>query len=169
MFSIHLFSPSLRTIEWVGLGWKGPLKVPLGLPECPLGRGGAGACPAACLAALPPALRQMLAAFGLSWGASALGSVFLPYDLGFFLFPSPGYGMSGDLSSLAATCSALKDTEKQARGVVDLLAVDKQVRMSTWRCVTLCLLPVPLPHCCQLTAWAVPAGRWHNDLFHSWL
>ncbi|NXX49083.1 MUT7 Exonuclease, partial [Tricholaema leucomelas] len=38
-----------------------------------------------------------------------------------------GYGMSGDLSSLAATCPALKDKEKQARGVVDLLAVDKQV------------------------------------------
>ncbi|NWH58728.1 MUT7 Exonuclease, partial [Geococcyx californianus] len=38
-----------------------------------------------------------------------------------------GYGMSGDLSSLAATCSALKDTDKQARGVVDLLTVDKQV------------------------------------------
>ncbi|XP_053817978.1 exonuclease mut-7 homolog isoform X5 [Vidua chalybeata] len=37
-----------------------------------------------------------------------------------------GYGMSGDLSSLAATCSALKDTEKQMQGVVDLLAVDKQ-------------------------------------------
>ncbi|NWI55802.1 MUT7 Exonuclease, partial [Calyptomena viridis] len=38
-----------------------------------------------------------------------------------------GYGMSGDLSSLVATCSALKDTEKQLQGVVDLLAVDKQV------------------------------------------
>ncbi|NWV78561.1 MUT7 Exonuclease, partial [Dasyornis broadbenti] len=37
-----------------------------------------------------------------------------------------GYGLSGDLSSLAATCSALKDMEKQMRGVVDLLAVDKQ-------------------------------------------
>ncbi|KAM4760888.1 exonuclease mut-7 homolog isoform 2-T3 [Cyanocitta cristata] len=41
-----------------------------------------------------------------------------------------GYGMSGDLSSLAATCSALKDTEKQMQGVVDLLAVDKQLQ---WR------------------------------------
>ncbi|KFV14595.1 putative exonuclease mut-7, partial [Pterocles gutturalis] len=38
-----------------------------------------------------------------------------------------GYGMSGDLSSLAATCSALKDMDKQAQGVVDLLTVDKQV------------------------------------------
>ncbi|NXE81377.1 MUT7 Exonuclease, partial [Cochlearius cochlearius] len=38
-----------------------------------------------------------------------------------------GYGMSGDLSSLAATWSALKDTDKQARNVVDLLIVDKQV------------------------------------------
>ncbi|NWX37716.1 MUT7 Exonuclease, partial [Notiomystis cincta] len=38
-----------------------------------------------------------------------------------------GYGMSGDLSSLAATCSALKDMEKQMQGVVDLLSVDKQV------------------------------------------
>ncbi|XP_064027167.1 exonuclease mut-7 homolog isoform X2 [Pogoniulus pusillus] len=42
-----------------------------------------------------------------------------------------GYGMSGDLSSLAATCSALKDTEKQARGVVDLLTVDKQLQKSS--------------------------------------
>ncbi|XP_030142810.3 exonuclease mut-7 homolog isoform X2 [Taeniopygia guttata] len=39
-----------------------------------------------------------------------------------------GYGMSGDLSSLAATCSTLKDTEKQMQGVVDLLAVDKQLQ-----------------------------------------
>ncbi|XP_041262439.1 exonuclease mut-7 homolog isoform X4 [Onychostruthus taczanowskii] len=39
-----------------------------------------------------------------------------------------GYGMSGDLGSLAATCSALKDTEKQMQGVVDLLAVDKQLQ-----------------------------------------
>ncbi|NWS66233.1 MUT7 Exonuclease, partial [Crotophaga sulcirostris] len=38
-----------------------------------------------------------------------------------------GYGMSGDLSSLTATCSALKDMDKQVRGVVDLLTVDKQV------------------------------------------
>ncbi|NXG75365.1 MUT7 Exonuclease, partial [Baryphthengus martii] len=38
-----------------------------------------------------------------------------------------GYGMSGDLSSLATTCSALKDMDKQAQGVVDLLTVDKQV------------------------------------------
>ncbi|NXI50905.1 MUT7 Exonuclease, partial [Chloroceryle aenea] len=37
-----------------------------------------------------------------------------------------GYGMSGDLSSLTATCSALKDMDKQVRGVVDLLTVDKQ-------------------------------------------
>ncbi|XP_068020215.1 exonuclease mut-7 homolog [Melanerpes formicivorus] len=42
-----------------------------------------------------------------------------------------GYGMSGDLSSLAATCPALKDTEKQARGVVDLLTVDKQLQKSS--------------------------------------
>ncbi|KFQ74469.1 putative exonuclease mut-7, partial [Phaethon lepturus] len=38
-----------------------------------------------------------------------------------------GYGMSEDLKSLAATWSALKDTDKQAQGVVDLLTVDKQV------------------------------------------
>ncbi|NWW83776.1 MUT7 Exonuclease, partial [Rhynochetos jubatus] len=37
-----------------------------------------------------------------------------------------GYGMSGDLNSLAATWSALKDMDKQAQGVVDLLRVDKQ-------------------------------------------
>ncbi|NXU47806.1 MUT7 Exonuclease, partial [Turnix velox] len=37
-----------------------------------------------------------------------------------------GYGMSGDLNSLAATWSAMKDMDKQARGVVDLLKVDKQ-------------------------------------------
>ncbi|XP_064892246.1 exonuclease mut-7 homolog isoform X7 [Columba livia] len=39
-----------------------------------------------------------------------------------------GYGMSGDLSSLAATWSALKDTDKQAQGVVDLLTIDKQLQ-----------------------------------------
>ncbi|KAF1490857.1 hypothetical protein FQV08_0013187, partial [Pygoscelis antarcticus] len=38
-----------------------------------------------------------------------------------------GYGISGDLSSLAATWSALKGTDKQAQGLVDLLTVDKQV------------------------------------------
>ncbi|NXJ69472.1 MUT7 Exonuclease, partial [Rostratula benghalensis] len=38
-----------------------------------------------------------------------------------------GYGMSGDLSSLASTCSVLRDTDRQARGVVDLLKIDKQV------------------------------------------
>ncbi|NXN99961.1 MUT7 Exonuclease, partial [Rhinopomastus cyanomelas] len=37
-----------------------------------------------------------------------------------------GYGMPGDLSSLAATCSVLKDVDKQAQGMVDLLTVDKQ-------------------------------------------
>ncbi|KAM6316013.1 exonuclease mut-7 homolog [Podargus strigoides] len=42
-----------------------------------------------------------------------------------------GYGMSGDLNSLAATWSALKDTDKQARGVVDLLKVDKQLQKSS--------------------------------------
>ncbi|XP_010080976.1 PREDICTED: exonuclease mut-7 homolog, partial [Pterocles gutturalis] len=42
-----------------------------------------------------------------------------------------GYGMSGDLSSLAATCSALKDMDKQAQGVVDLLTVDKQLQKSS--------------------------------------
>ncbi|KAM6117489.1 exonuclease mut-7 homolog [Phoenicopterus ruber ruber] len=42
-----------------------------------------------------------------------------------------GYGMSGDLSSLAATWSALKDTDKQAQGVVDLLRVDKQLQKSS--------------------------------------
>ncbi|KAM6047776.1 exonuclease mut-7 homolog isoform 3-T4 [Chlamydotis macqueenii] len=42
-----------------------------------------------------------------------------------------GYGMSGDLSSLAATWSALKDTNKQAQGVVDLLTVDKQLQKSS--------------------------------------
>uniref|UniRef100_A0A8C3PJP9 Exonuclease 3'-5' domain containing 3 n=1 Tax=Calidris pygmaea TaxID=425635 RepID=A0A8C3PJP9_9CHAR len=42
-----------------------------------------------------------------------------------------GYGMSGDLSSLASTCAALKDADKQARGVVDLLKVDKQLQKSS--------------------------------------
>ncbi|XP_051492445.1 exonuclease mut-7 homolog isoform X3 [Apus apus] len=42
-----------------------------------------------------------------------------------------GYGMSGDLSSLTATWSALKDTDKQVRGVVDLLKVDKQLQKSS--------------------------------------
>ncbi|XP_058709488.1 exonuclease mut-7 homolog isoform X2 [Poecile atricapillus] len=39
-----------------------------------------------------------------------------------------GYGMSGDLSSLAATCSAVRDTEKQMQGVVDLLALHQQLQ-----------------------------------------
>lgn len=39
--------------------------------------------------------------------------------------------MSGDLSNLAATWSALKDTDKKAQGVVDLLTVDKRVRRHT--------------------------------------
>ncbi|NXI67102.1 MUT7 Exonuclease, partial [Anseranas semipalmata] len=38
-----------------------------------------------------------------------------------------GYGMSGDLSSLAATCFALRGMDKRSQGVVDLLTVDKQV------------------------------------------
>ncbi|XP_074747266.1 exonuclease mut-7 homolog isoform X2 [Strix uralensis] len=42
-----------------------------------------------------------------------------------------GYGMSGDLSSLAATWSALKDMNKQAQSVVDLLTVDKQLQKSS--------------------------------------
>ncbi|XP_068270241.1 exonuclease mut-7 homolog isoform X3 [Nyctibius grandis] len=42
-----------------------------------------------------------------------------------------GYGMSGDLNNLAATWSALKDTDKQAQGVVDLLKVDKQLQKSS--------------------------------------
>ncbi|XP_074465188.1 exonuclease mut-7 homolog isoform X8 [Larus michahellis] len=42
-----------------------------------------------------------------------------------------GYGMSGDLNTLAATWSALKDADKQARGVVDLLKVDKQLQKSS--------------------------------------
>ncbi|XP_035420564.1 exonuclease mut-7 homolog isoform X8 [Cygnus atratus] len=42
-----------------------------------------------------------------------------------------GYGMSGDLSSLAATCFALKGMDKQSRGVVDLLTVDKQLQKSS--------------------------------------
>ncbi|XP_054704326.1 exonuclease mut-7 homolog isoform X6 [Grus americana] len=42
-----------------------------------------------------------------------------------------GYGMSGDLKSLAATWSALKDTDKQVQGVVDLLKVDKQLQKSS--------------------------------------
>uniref|UniRef100_A0A8C0IRT3 Exonuclease 3'-5' domain containing 3 n=1 Tax=Chelonoidis abingdonii TaxID=106734 RepID=A0A8C0IRT3_CHEAB len=37
-----------------------------------------------------------------------------------------GYGMSGDLHSLAATCSAFKEMDKQVQGIVDLLAVHKQ-------------------------------------------
>ncbi|XP_066837000.1 exonuclease mut-7 homolog isoform X4 [Anser cygnoides] len=42
-----------------------------------------------------------------------------------------GYGMSGDLSSLAATCFALKGMDKQSQGVVDLLTVDKQLQKSS--------------------------------------
>ncbi|NXL93400.1 MUT7 Exonuclease, partial [Alectura lathami] len=38
-----------------------------------------------------------------------------------------GYGMSGDLSCLAGTCSALKGMDKQSQSVVDLLTIDRQV------------------------------------------
>ncbi|NXC50037.1 MUT7 Exonuclease, partial [Penelope pileata] len=38
-----------------------------------------------------------------------------------------GYGMSGDLSSLEATCSTLKGMNKQSQSVVDLFTVDKLV------------------------------------------
>uniref|UniRef100_A0A8C8RHW1 Exonuclease 3'-5' domain containing 3 n=1 Tax=Pelusios castaneus TaxID=367368 RepID=A0A8C8RHW1_9SAUR len=46
-----------------------------------------------------------------------------------------GYGMSGDLHSLAATCSAFKEVDKQVQGVLDLLTVDKQLQKScsAWR------------------------------------
>uniref|UniRef100_G3VE29 3'-5' exonuclease domain-containing protein n=1 Tax=Sarcophilus harrisii TaxID=9305 RepID=G3VE29_SARHA len=40
-----------------------------------------------------------------------------------------GYGMSGDLCSLSTTYPALREMEKQAQGILDLLQVDKQVRM----------------------------------------
>nr|XP_042711631.1 exonuclease mut-7 homolog isoform X4 [Chrysemys picta bellii] len=43
-----------------------------------------------------------------------------------------GYGMSGDLHSLAATCSAFKEMDKHVQGIVDLLAVDKQLQ-KCWR------------------------------------
>ncbi|XP_034649497.1 exonuclease mut-7 homolog isoform X1 [Trachemys scripta elegans] len=43
-----------------------------------------------------------------------------------------GYGMSGDLHSLAATCSAFKEMDKHVHGIVDLLAVDKQLQ-KCWR------------------------------------
>ncbi|XP_074871617.1 exonuclease mut-7 homolog [Carettochelys insculpta] len=39
-----------------------------------------------------------------------------------------GYGLSGDLHSLAATCSAFKEIDKQVEGTVDLLAVHKQLQ-----------------------------------------
>uniref|UniRef100_K7E1H7 3'-5' exonuclease domain-containing protein n=1 Tax=Monodelphis domestica TaxID=13616 RepID=K7E1H7_MONDO len=39
-----------------------------------------------------------------------------------------GYGMSGDLCSLSTTYPALREMEKQAQGILDLLQVDKQVR-----------------------------------------
>jgi len=39
--------------------------------------------------------------------------------------------MSGDLSSLAATCSTLKGMDKQSQSVVDLLTIDKLVRINT--------------------------------------
>ncbi|XP_021269590.1 exonuclease mut-7 homolog isoform X2 [Numida meleagris] len=42
-----------------------------------------------------------------------------------------GYGMSGDLSILAATCSTLKGMDKQSRSVVDLLTIDKTLQKSS--------------------------------------
>lgn len=60
--------------------------------------------------------------------------------------------MSGDLNTLAATWSALKDADKQARGVVDLLKVDKQVRMDTGRYGKFSLLCVLVDNCHDFTA-----------------
>lgn len=71
--------------------------------------------------------------------------------------------MSGDLSSLVATCSALKDTEKQMQGVVDLLAVDKQVRINTWRCGKWCLLQGLVDNCRESTALSVCILDWQGD------
>lgn len=67
--------------------------------------------------------------------------------------------MSGDLSSLVATCSALKDTEKQMQSVVDLLAVDKQVRGNTGRCGKWCLVD----NCPESTALSVCILDWQGD------
>lgn len=75
--------------------------------------------------------------------------------------------MSGDLSSLAATCSPLKDMEKQMQGVVDLLAVDKQVRINIWRCGKWCLLHVMVDNCPESTALSVCILDWQGDGFMS--
>lgn len=73
--------------------------------------------------------------------------------------------MSGDLSSLAATWSALKDTDKQAQGVVDLLTIDKQVRMNPGRYGKLFLLPVLIliNTCRELTALSFWILYWQGD------
>ncbi|XP_074066704.1 exonuclease mut-7 homolog isoform X2 [Macrotis lagotis] len=39
-----------------------------------------------------------------------------------------GYGMAGDLCSLSSTYPILRDMEKQAQGILDLLQVDKQLQ-----------------------------------------
>lgn len=75
--------------------------------------------------------------------------------------------MSGDLSSLVATCSPLKDMEKQMQGVVDLLAVDKQVRINIWRCGKWCLLHVMVDNCPESTALSVCILDWQGDGFMS--
>uniref|UniRef100_A0A8D0GUP2 3'-5' exonuclease domain-containing protein n=1 Tax=Sphenodon punctatus TaxID=8508 RepID=A0A8D0GUP2_SPHPU len=56
------------------------------------------------------------------------------------LFSNPaitklGYGMSGDLHSLAATCFVFKGLDEQVQGVIDLFTIDKQLqkRPSDWR------------------------------------
>ncbi|XP_074145163.1 exonuclease mut-7 homolog isoform X2 [Sminthopsis crassicaudata] len=42
-----------------------------------------------------------------------------------------GYGMSGDLCSLSTTYPALREMEKQAQGILDLLQVDKQLQKNS--------------------------------------
>ncbi|XP_059571488.1 exonuclease mut-7 homolog isoform X6 [Alligator mississippiensis] len=46
-----------------------------------------------------------------------------------------GYGMSGDLTSLAATCSTFKNLNREVQGTVDLFTVDKQLQkcFRDWR------------------------------------
>ncbi|XP_042691771.1 exonuclease mut-7 homolog isoform X4 [Centrocercus urophasianus] len=62
-----------------------------------------------------------------------------------------GYGMSGDLSSLAATCSTLKGMDKQSQSVVDLLTIDKLLQKSSidWKKGSLKVDALPPEQSCE--------------------
>lgn len=104
-----------------------------------------------------------------NWSVLAIVSV-SSYLLWDFVFP--GYGMSGDLTSLAATCSTFKNLNREVQGTVDLFTVDKQVRMRTWRHGKFLLLivhgdncKIVSQHCLSASCIGREIATWPNRSF----